>query len=87
MVDSILYKGILDKKGVPIRLMEIMSMYRILDRQFGKSSCERVAAQLTTMGYKSKRGGAVNRHQIFRALMRTSVGPHLLEVTRERIGK
>jgi hypothetical protein len=81
------YKGILDKKGVPIRLMEIMSLYRILDRQFGKSSCELVAAQLTTMGYKSKRGGPVNRHQIFRALMRLPIGPDLLGATRERVGK
>ena len=73
-----MYKGILDKKGAPIRLMEITSLFRLLDRQFGKASCERVAAQLTTMGYKSKRGGPVNRHQIFRALMRTMGGSDLL---------
>ena len=82
-----IYKGILDKKGVPIRLMEIVALYKLLDRQFGKASCERAAAQLTTMGYKSKRGGAVNRHQIFRALMRTAVGPDLLAITAERVGK
>jgi len=82
-----IYKGILDKKGKPIRLMEIMVLYKLLHRQFGKASCERVADQLTTMGYKSKLGGDVNRHQIFRALMRTEVGPDLLATTAERVGK
>jgi hypothetical protein len=82
-----IYKGILDKKGVPIRLMEIMMLYKLLNRQFGKASCERVAEQLTTMGYRSKHGGEVNRHQIFRALMRSTVGPDLLAKTAERVGK
>lgn len=81
-----LYKGILDKRGRPISLVEIVSLYS-LGKKFGKASCERVAAQLTAMGYHSKYGGPVNRHQIFRAMMRLPAGPNLLKATRERMGK
>ena len=66
---SKIYKGIRDKSGAPIYLRDIVSLYRM----FGGSSCEVVAGQLTDMGYKSKLGGPVNRHQVFRALVRAGI--------------
>lgn len=78
-----IYKGILDAKGVPIRLVELAAMYRSLPR----SSMEHVADVLTKMGYHSKNGGPVNRHQVFRAIMRTSDGQKLIHSTRRRLGK
>lgn len=66
------YKGILDKKGKPISLKEIASLYA-LGKKFGKASCDRVAKQLRAMGYKTKFGKQVNRHQVFRALVRAGV--------------
>ena len=61
-----IYKGIRDPKGDPIFLRDIVSLYKM----FGGSSCEKVADQLTNMGYRTKYGHNVNRHQVFRALVR-----------------
>ena len=67
-----IYKGILDKRGKPISLKEIASLYA-LGKKFGKASCDRVAKQLGAMGYMTKYGKKVNRHQIFRALVRAGI--------------
>ena len=69
---SNIYKGILDKKGRPISLKEIASLYA-LGKKFSRASCDRVAKQLGAMGYVTKYGRKVNRHQVFRALVRAGI--------------
>ena len=82
---SPIYKGIVDYRGTPISLREVVSLYKSLVRT-KHTSMERVAEVLTAMGYKSKLGGPVNRHQVFRAIMRDPDGADVIRVTREKVG-
>ena len=83
------YKGILKRgrKKAPITLIEVVSLYRHMMQPPLKASCKIVADQLTSMGYLSKNGGPVDRHQVFRAMSNSSEGSELLFETLGRIGR
>ena len=51
-----------------------------------RTGMEFVARILTEMGYRSKLGGPVNRHQVFRAIMRDPDGANIIRFTREKVG-
>ncbi len=78
------YKGILHKgkKKHPITLAEVVAVYRHFMNPPLKASCEIIADQLTRMGYVGKKGGPVNRHQVFRAMANSEEGLELLGQTR-----
>ena len=81
------YKGILDKNGQPVRLKDIASLYRTLVQHTGQTSMEDVANVLNTIGYRSRSGGLVNRHQVFRAISRLPNAAEIIGGARKKVGK
>ena len=82
-----IYRGILDTHGQPVTLKGIASMYKGLAQHTGQTSMEDVADVLNTMGYRSRSGGMVNRHQIFRAISRLSNAAEIIQNARRKVGK
>ena len=82
-----IYKGIFDKTGQPATLKGIAAVYKSLAQYTGQTSMEEVANVLNSIGYRSRNGGPVNRHQIFRAISRLPNAAEIIGSARKKVGK
>ena len=81
------YKGILNHNRQPVTLRAIAAMYKGLAQHTGQTSMEEVANVLNSIGYRSRSGGPVNRHQIFRAISRLPNAAEIIGAARKKVGK
>ena len=82
-----IYRGILNARGQPVTLKEIASVYSTIAKHTGQTSMEEVADILNAIGYRSRSGGPVNRHQIFRAISRLPNAAEIIGSARKKVGK